>query len=221
VSPRLSSVSPLGAPEENQVSRGLEAVLDPVVSFGEQQPLELGAVVQLGASGCGAAGEVGEDQREQRGGEEQHAAQRDLNGLPYLAARLNRSPDAIRIRVRALGVHAPCARRRWSAKEDQTLRDGPMEDQTLRDGYARGLICAEIGGAPSGSRTPGAVSARARKLGLTSYAQTWSAEQDELLRQAITTSAMVDDLATVLTRSPEAVRRRARAPRTEPGRQGA
>ena len=74
------SVSPLGTPEEDQVSHGLQAVLDPVVSFGEQQTLELGSVVQLSAGGRGAAGKVGEDQREQRGGEEQHATQRDLAG---------------------------------------------------------------------------------------------------------------------------------------------
>lgn len=104
-----------------------------------------------------------------------------------------------RVRAQALGVHVPPARRRWRASEDQTLRDG----------YARGLTCVEISHALSGAHTPGAVSARARKLGLTSYAQTWNAEQDELLRQAITTSATVDDLATVLTRSSEAVRRRA------------
>ena len=116
-----------------------------------------------------------------------------------LSARLDRSPDAIRLRARALGVHAPSARRRWSATEDQTLRDG----------YARGLSCAQISRALSAARTPGAVAARARKLGLTSYAQTWSAQQDELLRQAVSTSATVDDLAILLTRSPEAVRRRA------------
>jgi len=123
----------------------------------------------------------------------------DARGLPHLAARLHRSPDAIRIRAQALGVHVPRARRRWRASEDQTLRDG----------YAHGLTCAEISHALPGAHTPGAVSARARKLGLTSYAQTWNAEQDELLRQAITTSATVDDLAAVLTRSSEAVRRRA------------
>jgi hypothetical protein len=122
----------------------------------------------------------------------------DAHGLPHLAARLNRSPDAIRIRAQALGVHVPAPRRRWKASEDQTLRHG----------YAHGLTCAKISRALSGAHTPGAVSARARKLGLTSYAQTWSAQQDELLRQAITTSATVDDLALLLTRSPEAVRRR-------------
>lgn len=145
----------------------------------------------LGAQPAGRRYEAWEDQ-------EIRETWSDAQGLGHLAARLNRSPDAIRLRAQALGVHVPPVRRRWKASEDQTLRHG----------YASGLSCEQISGALSGARTPAAVSARARKLGLTSYAQTWSAQQDELLRQAITTSVTVDDLATLLTRSPEAIRRR-------------
>ena len=89
-----------------------------------------------------------------------------------LAHRLGRSPDAVRLRARALGLHRPARRRRWTA----------MEDATLRDGYADGLTCRRIADGLA-QRTPAAVAARARKLGLTTYARAWTALDDRRLRR--------------------------------------
>jgi hypothetical protein len=120
--------------------------------------------------------------------------------LDELAARLGRSPDALRLRARALGLHAPAGRRRWSAAEDHALRDG----------YSAGHSCEEIHCSELPRRTPGAIAARARKLGLTSYARTWSFEDDRRLALLLAQRTPVEQIATALTRTPEAIRQRSR-----------
>lgn len=89
-----------------------------------------------------------------------------------LAHRLGRTPDAVRLHAQALGLHRPAARRRWTA----------VEDATLRDGYADGLTCRLIADGLA-ERTPTAVAARARKLGLTTYARAWTPLDDLRLRR--------------------------------------
>jgi len=132
-----------------------------------------------------------------------------------LAHRLERSPDAVRIRARTLGLHRPAARRRWTA----------IEDATLRDGYADGLTCQRIADGLA-ERTPTAVAARARKLGLTTYARVWTALDDRRLRR-LTPLRSPAEIAQVLGRTPEAVRQRARklglasGPAPRPPRAGA
>ena len=115
-----------------------------------------------------------------------------------LARRLNRTRGAARAHADALGLIAPERRRYWTA----------LEDAVLRDGYAEGLTCAEIaGGLPD--RTEGAVAARARKLGLATYARRWSRAEDARLR-ALAARCPPAQLARMLGRTPEAIRRRAR-----------
>jgi hypothetical protein len=118
--------------------------------------------------------------------------------LETLARRLSRSPGSLLLRARTLGLHRPVPRRRWT----------DIEDAVLRDGYADGLTCDEIARA-SLERSPGAIAARARKLGLASYARYWSAEDDQRLSRMLSLRT-VDDIAQVLGRTPEAIRRRAR-----------
>jgi len=74
----------------------------------------------------------------------------DLDGL---ALRLGRTPDTLRLRARALGLHVPAPRRRWSAAEDHALRDG----------YSAGLSCHQINRLELPHRSPEAIAARARK----------------------------------------------------------
>ena len=52
-----------------------------------------------------------------------------------------------------------------------------IEDQALRQAYADGLSCAEISSSLSSLHSVGSVAARARKLGLTSYARRWTREE--------------------------------------------
>jgi hypothetical protein len=115
-----------------------------------------------------------------------------------LARRLGRSADALRLRARQLGLHRPAPRRRWSASEDAIVRDG----------YANGLSCDEIAAALA-QRTPTAVAARARRLGLATYARRWTTEDDIRLRRILPLCS-VDHAARLLSRTPEGVRRRAR-----------
>lgn len=63
---------------------------------------------------------------------------------------------------------------------------------------------------PQGARTPAAVSARARKLGLASYARVWTAEDDSQLRQLCLAGVPLYAAASQLARTPEALRRRSR-----------
>jgi hypothetical protein len=114
-----------------------------------------------------------------------------------LARRLNRAPDALRIRAGQLGLHRPPARRRWRADEDAVVRDG----------YTDGFTCKQIAGLLVG-RTPAAIAARARKLGLATYGRRWT-RADELRLARMLSVGSVDDAAGSLGRTPEAVRRRA------------
>jgi hypothetical protein len=118
--------------------------------------------------------------------------------LEELARRLERSPGALRLRAANLGLHSPVRRQRWSAGEDAALRDG----------YDTGLTCREIAGALPG-RTPGAVAARARKLGLATHARRWTAADDQRLRR-LAREHNLDDLPRLLGRTPDALRQRAR-----------
>jgi hypothetical protein len=115
-----------------------------------------------------------------------------------LAGRLGRSSGALRLRAAKLGLLRPTRRRRWA----------PSEDAALRDGYDSGLSCREIARELSG-RTPAAVAARARKLGLATHARRWTAIDDERLRH-MTVERPIDQLARLLGRTPDALRQRAR-----------
>ena len=115
-----------------------------------------------------------------------------------LARQLGRSADALRLHARQLGLHRPSQRRRWSAPEDAIVRDG----------YANGLTCAEIANGLT-QRTPTAVAARARKLGLATYARRWT-DGDYTRLCRILTVRSVNSAAQLLGRTPEAIRRRAR-----------
>ena len=120
----------------------------------------------------------------------------DVNAL---ALALGRSPGSLRSRAAKLGCHRPAARPRWSAAEDATVRDG----------YELGLTCAEIVLELPG-RTTSAVVARAAKLGLASYARVWTAADDRRLSALAASGAEVEQAARVLSRTPEALRARAR-----------
>jgi hypothetical protein len=116
-----------------------------------------------------------------------------------LAQSLGRSVDAVRLRARALGVYRPLRRARWRTAEDALVRDG----------YAEGRTCASIAAHLPG-RTTTAVAARAGKLGLSDYARRWSAEDDARLVRLVAMRRPLMEVARVLVRTPEAVRRRSR-----------
>jgi hypothetical protein len=121
--------------------------------------------------------------------------------LRELAFHLGRTEDALRLRARSLGLLAGASRRRSTRQEDELLREG----------YGRGLPCdAEANLMLGGARTPGAVSARTRKLGLATYARAWTAREDALLRRLARTGASLYVAAERHGRTPEAIRRRAR-----------
>jgi hypothetical protein len=122
-----------------------------------------------------------------------------VNGQPALTSTHSRDDsDALRLRARQLGLHRPTPRRRWSASEDAIVRDG----------YASGLSCDEVA-AELAQRTPTAVAARARRLGLATYGRRWTAEDDARLRRILALRS-VDHAARLLGRTPEGVRRRGR-----------
>jgi len=121
--------------------------------------------------------------------------------ITELAATMGRTPNALRMRARSLGLLGGAPRRRWT----------PHEDRSVRDGYGRGLSCDAIANdVLHGARSAGAVSARARKLGLASFARAWTADDDAALRRGASAGLSVHALATRFTRTPEAIRRRAR-----------
>jgi hypothetical protein len=127
------------------------------------------------------------------------ASRRSLGGL---ACALGRSEGALRTRARTRGL-APGAerRRRWTAPEDDLVRSG----------YESGLTCRTIATELlGGRRTPECVSARARKLGLATYARSWTDEEDRALRRLGLRGATVSQAAERLARTPEAIRRRSR-----------
>jgi hypothetical protein len=117
-----------------------------------------------------------------------------------LARRLGRSPDALRLHARALGLTDPRPRRRWVEREDVLLRKG----------YALGLTCPAISARFLPGRSSGAVAARARKLGLASYARLWSAAEERRLAELARLGTPLEEAAALLVRTPEAVRRQAR-----------
>lgn len=117
-----------------------------------------------------------------------------------LARRLGRSPDAVRLRARVLGVHRPLPRARWAK----------LEDQALRTAYSAGLSCAEISDSRLPTRSAGAVTARARKLGLANYARRWTGAEERQLELLIASDLPLDQIALSLTRTPEAIRQRLR-----------
>jgi hypothetical protein len=137
------------------------------------------------------------------------AALADGGDLAGLAARLGRSPDALRLRARKLGLHRPRPRRRWTEAEDAVVRDG----------YAEGLTCSDITRELPG-RTPTAIAARARALGIATYARVWTPRDDALLRQLARTHS-IHDAARALGRTPAALRKRSArlgvAPPRDPG----
>jgi hypothetical protein len=122
-----------------------------------------------------------------------------MNGdLGRLALRLARSPGAVRVRAQQFGLLQPRRRPRWE----------PWEDVTVRDGYTSALTCVEIAGQLQ-HRTPGSVAARARALGLSTYARRWSAGDDQRLAKMSARGVPLEQAALRLGRTPEAVRRRA------------
>jgi transposase-like protein len=118
--------------------------------------------------------------------------------LVALAHRLGRSPDALRLHARHLGLHHPQPRRRWAE----------WEDAVVRDGYTSALPCAEIA-RQLPQRTTTSVAARARKLGLISYARRWSRDDDQRLMRLTARGTTLEEAAQRLGRTPEAIRRRA------------
>jgi hypothetical protein len=105
----------------------------------------------------------------------------------------------VRLRAQRLGLHRPAPRRRWT----------PHEDTAVRDGYERGLTCVQIA-AGLHHRTAAAVAARAAKLGLATFARAWTARDDLRLRTLAAEGADLERAAQLLSRTPEAVRARAR-----------
>jgi len=125
--------------------------------------------------------------------------------LVALAHRLGRSPDALRLHARHLGLHHPQPRRRWAE----------WEDAVVRDGYTSALPCAEIA-RQLPQRTTTSVAARARKLGLISYARRWSTGDDQRLMRLTARGTTLEEAAQRLGRTPEAIRRRASRLAIEP-----
>jgi hypothetical protein len=127
------------------------------------------------------------------------AAMASGESLEALAARLRRSHGGLRLRAAKLGLLDPIRRRRWA----------PAEDAVVRDGYDSGLSCHEIARELRG-RTPAAIAARARLLGLATHARRWTTTDDERLRH-LAAQHTIDQLARALGRTPDALRQRARA----------
>ena len=126
--------------------------------------------------------------------------QSNADGDPErLAGDLGRSPGSIRLRAQKLGLHQPVRRRRWRA----------YEDAAVRDGYERGLTCAQIAAELPG-RTASAIAARAAKLGLATYARTWTPRDDRALRALARHGVELERAAQMLARTPEALRARTR-----------
>ena len=117
-----------------------------------------------------------------------------------LGHRLGRSPAAVRMRARSLGLVAARERRRWTQEEDRLVRAG----------YASGLTCEAIAAQLLHPRSPSSVSGRARKLGLATYARRWTSADDARLRMISLAGTSVEDAAAQLGRTPEAIRQRAR-----------
>lgn len=118
--------------------------------------------------------------------------------LTALARRLGRSPDGLRLHAQHLGLHRPRPRRRFAE----------WEDAMIRDGYTSALPYAEIARQlPDRSAT--SVAARARRLGLITYARRWGTRDDERLAALSARGCGLEVVAQELGRTPEAIRRRA------------
>lgn len=118
-----------------------------------------------------------------------------------LAVELGRSPEAIRLRARGLGsIAAPTQRRRWTDEEDRLIRTG----------YAGGFTCEAIATELRHPRSAACVSARARKLGLTTYARQWMKVDTARLHELWNSGVALEDIAERLGRTPDALRQRAR-----------
>lgn len=122
----------------------------------------------------------------------------DHGDLSVLARQLGRSADALRLRAQQFGTHRPALRRRWTEQEDGLLRDG----------YTSALGCAEIARRLA-HRTPRSVEARARKLGLATYARRWTVNEDQGLARLTAHGVTLEQAAQRLGRTPEAIRRHA------------
>ena len=125
--------------------------------------------------------------------------------LIALARGLGRSPDALRLHAQHLRLHRPQPRHLWAE----------WEDAVVRDGYTSALPCAEIA-RQLPQRTATSVAARARKLGLISYARRWSTYDDQRLMRLAARGSTLEDVAQRLGRTPEAIRRRASRLGVEP-----
>lgn len=123
----------------------------------------------------------------------------DVGQLQQLARELGRSPGSMRLRAQKLGLHRPAGRRRWRA----------YEDALVRDGYERGVTCAQIAAELPG-RTASAIAARAAKLGVATYARSWTPSDDRALRALARQGVELERAAQMLARTPEALRARAR-----------
>lgn len=117
-----------------------------------------------------------------------------------LASELGRSIEGVRLRASALGLGQRIPRARWTAAEDHALRNG----------YTRGLSCRDIQRQSLITRTPQTISARAHRLGLTSYARRWTDREDRQLVALARAGTPLERCALTLTRTPEAIRQRAR-----------
>jgi hypothetical protein len=115
-----------------------------------------------------------------------------------LARRLARSADALRLHAQQLGVYHPEPRRRWA----------DWEDAVIRDGYTSAMPCVQIA-RDLPHRSVESVAARARKLGLGSYARRWVSDDDQRLRAFAARGITLEQAAEQLGRTPEALRRRA------------
>jgi hypothetical protein len=118
--------------------------------------------------------------------------------LAALAGRLGRSAEALRLHAQQLGLYNPPPRRRWA----------DWEDAVIRDGYTSALPCADIA-SQLPHRSASAVAARARRLGVVTYARRWTTDNDHRLTRLAALGTPLEQLALQLGRTPEAIRRRA------------
>lgn len=121
------------------------------------------------------------------------------SSLALIAAELGRSEQALHLRAKALGlVERSTQRARWR----------PDEDVHLRTGYESGLSAKMIHETLLPARRPSAIVARARLLGLPTYARRWSPDEDEQLKLLVRGLLPLDTVATVLHRSRESIVKR-------------
>jgi len=121
--------------------------------------------------------------------------------LALLVGELGRSEQALHLRAKTLGLGAGSAQRaRWQ----------PDEDVHLRTGYESGLSAKAIHETLLPARRPTAIVARARLLGLPTYARRWSPNEDEQLKLLARGLLSLDAVATALHRSRESIVKRCR-----------